>query len=599
MSDFAAPVNDLQFVIENLLGYDTISGLEPFGEVTPDLGQAILTEAAKLSDEVLAPLNRIGDLQGCVLDNGVVRTPDGFPDAYKQMTEAGWLGMTSPEAFGGQDLPTVLSIAAFEMWSAANTGFGLVPILSQSAIELMLEHASDTLNQTYLHKMVSGEWATTMNLTEPQAGSDLSLLRTKAEREGDYYRITGQKIFITGGDHDLSDNIVHLVLARLPDAPPGNRGISLFLVPKFLVKEDGTLGDRNDLRPVGLEEKLGIHGSATCVMSYGDDGGAVGYLIGEENQGLAGMFTMMNLTRLLVGLQGVAITERAYQQALAYAKGRKQGSRKNGGDAPETVSIIQHPDVKRMLLDMKSIAEAGRCLTLYAAYCIDVMKRDVNLETRQSHADRLALLTPIVKAWVTDRAIECASTGIQVHGGLGYIEETGAAQHLRDARIMAIYEGTNGIQANDLVGRKVIREQGVSLTGLCADMRSDISGVRSDAPSALLPILVATEKSVDELESATDWLLENALDNPDSVAAGATAFLKISGNAVCGWLMAKCALEAHKLLDQGDTRTEFLNGRILTARHFADTYLAQSEGSLSALQSGQSAVQEMSEAMFG
>jgi len=599
MSEFAAPVTDLQFVIENLLGYDEISGLEPFGEITPDLGHAILTEAAKFSDEILAPLNWSGDQQGCVLENGVVRTPEGFPDAYRQMSEAGWVGMTSPEEFGGQNLPTVLSVAAFEMWSAANTAFGLVPILSQSAIELMLEHASDGLNETYLHKMVSGEWATTMNLTEPQAGSDLSLLRTKAERDGDHYRISGQKIFISGGDHDMSDNIVHLVLARLPDAPPGNRGISLFLVPKILVKDDGSLGDRNDLRPVSLEEKLGIHGNPTCVMSYGDDGGAVGYLIGEENQGLAGMFTMMNLTRLLVGLQGVAITERAYQQALSYAKERVQGSRKNGAGETETVSIIRHPDVKRMLLDMKCIAEAGRCLTLYAAYCIDVSKRHEDPDIRQQHLDRLALLTPIVKAWITDRAIEGASTGIQVHGGLGYIEETGAAQHLRDARIMAIYEGTNGIQANDLVGRKVIREEGKSLKQLSSEIRADLSDAQTTITEDLNAILVATGKGLDELDAAVDWLLENANDNSDGVAAGATAFLKISGNAICGWLMAKCALEAQALLDQGDSRTDFLHGRILTARHFADTHLSQSSGSLSALKSGQSAVQAMSETMFG
>ena len=599
METYAAPVTDLQFVIENLLGYDNISGLEPFGDVTPELGGAILKEAAKFSDEILAPLNRVGDQQGCVLENGVVRTPEGFPDAYRQMIDAGWISMAAPEEYGGQNLPTVFAIAAFEMWSAANTAFGLVPVLSQSAIDLMLEHADPGLKQTYLHKMVSGEWTTTMNLTEPQAGSDLSLLRTKAVKEDDHYRISGQKIYISGGDHDLSDNIVHLVLARLPDAPPGNRGISLFLVPKYLVRENGELGNRNDLRPLSLETKLGIHGNPTCVMSYGDNGGAVGYLIGGENQGLAGMFTMMNLARLMVGLQGVAITERAYQQALSYAKDRLQGSRSNGTDAPSLAPIIHHPDVKRMLLDMKCIAEAGRCLTLYAAYCIDLSKRHADAATRQKFSDRLSLLTPVVKAWITDRAIDCASTGIQVHGGLGYIEDTGAAQHFRDARIMAIYEGTNGIQANDLIGRKIVREYGTSMLGLISEMKEDLAGAKAADGEALAAILSATRQSVDDLDSAVDWILGSASDDPDGVSAGAAAFLKLSGDAICGWLVAKCAIATQNLLDQGENKSEPLKGRILSARHFAETFLPQTKAALSTLRSGQPAITEMSEAMFG
>ena len=599
MDNYAAPVNDLQFIIENVIGYDKISELKPFVDFTPELSGAILAEAAKFSDEVLAPLNRLGDQQGCVLENGIVRTPEGFPDAYRQMIDAGWISMSAPEEFGGQNLPTVLTIAAFEMWSAANTAFGLVPVLSQSAIELMLEHADPVLKHTYLHKMVSGEWTTTMNLTEPQAGSDLSLLRTKAVKEGDHYRISGQKIYISGGDHDLSDNIVHLVLARLPDAPPGNRGISLFLVPKYLVRRNGELGDKNDLRPISLETKLGIHGNPTCVMSYGDNTGAIGYLIGNENQGLAGMFTMMNLARLMVGLQGVAITERAYQQALAYAKDRLQGSRSNSSNVSSPAPIIHHPDVKRMLLDMKCVAEAGRCLTLYAAYCIDLSKHHADAATRQIFSDRLSLLTPVVKAWITDRAIECASTGIQVHGGLGYIEDTGAAQHLRDARIMAIYEGTNGIQANDLIGRKILRESGSSMLRLISDMRDDITGATVAEGGPLAVIVLATRQSIDDLESAVDWILHSASNDPEGVSAGAAAFLKLSGNAICGWLMAKCAIETQILMDQGDPPSEKLMARMHSARHFAETVLPQTTAALSTLMSGQPAVTKMSEKMFG
>ncbi len=599
MDNYSAPITDLQFVIENLLGYDNISKLDQFGDVTPELCGAILKGAAKFSDEILAPLNRVGDQQGCVLENGVVRTPEGFSDAYKKMIEAGWIGIAAPEEYGGQNLPTVITIAAFEMWSAANTAFGLVPVLSQSAIDLMLEHADRKLNQTYLHKMVSGEWTTTMNLTEPQAGSDLSLLRTKAEKKGDHYLITGQKIYISGGDHDLSDNIVHLVLARLPDAPPGNRGISLFLVPKFLVKENGELGERNDLRPISLETKLGIHGNPTCVMSYGDNSGAIGYIIGGENQGLSGMFTMMNLARLMVGLQGVAITERAYQQALSYAKDRVQGSHKNGSGIPSPMHIIQHPDVKRMLLDMKCIAQAGRCLTIYAAYCIDLSKRHKDAAMRQKFSDRLSLLTPVVKAWITDKAIDCANTGIQIHGGPGYIEETGAAQHLRDARIMAIYEGTNGIQANDLVGRKIVRESGMSILELINEMQKDLLNLKVTNEEDLTAILLATQNSINDLGSAVDWIIDAAPDNPDGVSAGAAAFLEISGTAICGWLMAKCAIDAQHLLDQGGGQRDALKGRILSARHFAETVLPHTAAELNTLKSGQLAIAGMAEPMFG
>ncbi|MEK9678106.1 MAG: acyl-CoA dehydrogenase [Rhodospirillaceae bacterium] len=573
MTEFSAPLTDISFTIDALIGMENLSDLPGHEEATPDMVQAILSEAGKFGEEVLAPLNRSGDIEGCRLENGVVRTPEGFIDAYRQMAEGGWLSISADPEYGGQGLPALLSIVAFDIWNAANMGFNLVPLLSLSAIDLFEQHASKEQCETYLPHIVAGDWAATMNLTEPQAGSDLGLLRTKAVKNGDHYLISGQKIFISGGDQDMSDNIVHLVLARTPDAPPGTRGISLFIVPKFLVNDDGSLGDRNDIRVVSIEEKLGIHGSATCVMSYGDDGGAIGYLVGEENQGLQGMFTMMNMSRTTVGVQGVGITERAYQQAVAYAKERKQGSRRNDDGQLETTAIIEHPDVKRMLLDMKIRREASRALEVYAGHCMDVSRKHADEETRKKFDARTALLTPIVKAWATDRAIEATSLGIQVHGGLGYIEETGAAQHYRDARITAIYEGSNGIQANDLIGRKIIREKGETLFEVLREIEDFTSSEFAGQPDELAELGRQLANSVGHLKATAEWMLQTWSEDEDRVLASATKFMTLVGNVIAGWLMAKMALMAHTKSGEPDSDRPFNDSKLQTAYYFGHVFL--------------------------
>jgi len=530
-----------------------------------------LEEAGKFAAQELAPLNRTGDIEGCRLENGIVRTPPGFKEAYGQLAEAGWLGMVSSPDDGGQGLPHTLTFAAIEMWSSANLAFSLVPLLAYSAIELIEHHATPEQKSLYLGNMISGAWSSTMNLTEPQAGSDLGRLRTRATPEGDHYRIAGQKIFITGGDHDLTENIIHLVLARTPDAPPGSRGISLFLVPKILVAPDGTPGARNDLKCVSLEHKLGIHGSPTCVMSFGDDDGAIGYLIGEENKGLACMFAMMNMSRLTVGIQGVGIGERAYQQALAYARERVQGSKKTADGLKET-AIIEHADVRRMLASMKSLTEAHRALALYTAGCMDLSKRHPDLSARENYLRRLELLTPIVKAWITDGAIEVANTGIQVHGGTGYIEETGAAQHLRDARITAIYEGTNGIQAGDLVGRKVLGDDGQAVSELLALIRASSSAPEFKEAQALARVREYLLAGLGAAEQATKWILEQGPG--DLVAAIAHPYLTLLGNVIGGWLLAQSAARAGAGLAANDGDTAFLEGKLLSARQFAEERLS-------------------------
>src|SRR5579863_4103978 len=470
---YAAPLADMRLV------------LDAFGNLpdeAAEVADAVLGEAAKFAENELAPLNQPGDRIGSVLENGVVRTPPGFREAYRKFVEGGWNGLTCEPEIGGQGLPLALAVPLTEMWNSACMGWALCPLLNSGAIELLQAHGSPEQKRLYLDKMVSGEWTGTMNLTEPQAGSDLGALRSRAvpasdARWGEHYRISGQKIFITYGDHDLCDNIIHMVLARTPDAPPGSRGISLFLVPKFLPDGDGKPGERNDLRPLRLEEKLGIHASPTCVMSYGDEGGAIGWRIGEENRGLECMFTMMNSERLLVGVQGVAIAERAYQQALDYARTRVQGQPVGSSRDAGPLPIVHHPDVRRMLLSMRAATEAMRALTYLAAAAIDCSRRAGDEQSRFRAQRRADLLIPVVKAWCTDLGVEIASVGVQVHGGMGYIEETGAAQYLRDARITPIYEGTNGIQANDLVGRKLGRDQGEAARELFSEMRATLGGL--------------------------------------------------------------------------------------------------------------------------
>ncbi|GAB4392828.1 MAG: acyl-CoA dehydrogenase [Kiloniellaceae bacterium] len=574
---YAAPIREMRFALDAIAELPEIARLPGYEEATPDLVSAILEEAGRLAGEVIAPLNHPGDREGSVFENGVVRTPDGFQEAYRQFVEGGWNALPFDTDFGGQGLPWALATAVQEMWQAANLSFGLCPLLTAGAVELLQAHGSDRQKTDYLAKMISGEWTGTMNLTEPQAGSDVGALKTRAVRNGDHYLITGQKIYITWGEHDCADNIVHMVLARLPDAPEGTRGISLFLVPKFIVNEDGSLGPRNDLRCVSIEHKLGIKASPTAVMSYGDSGGAVGYLVGEENKGMACMFTMMNNARLAVGLQGVAIAERAYQQARAYAFERVQSKAIDASpENKDSVKIIRHPDVRRMLATMKARTEAARALAYLAAAALDRAKREPEAEKRKAAQARLDLLIPLTKAWCTDIGCEVASIGVQVHGGMGFIEETGAAQHYRDARILPIYEGTNGIQALDLLGRKLLRDEGAAMTQLILELRA---GLPED-DSLRAPLAAA----VGILDRTTAWLLENGAKDLSLGAAGATPYQSLCASVLGGWLLARSAEEAAK----GDDKA-FAAAKLKTARFYADNLLGEVSGLAEAVTHGAAA----------
>ncbi|HEX3208543.1 MAG TPA: acyl-CoA dehydrogenase family protein, partial [Geminicoccaceae bacterium] len=476
MTAYAPPLAEIRFVLEHLAGLEELGRLPGLEAATADVVDQILDEAARFAVNELLPLNARGDRERARLEAGAVRTPEGFKEAYRKFVDGGWHGLQLPPEWGGQGLPWTVATAVWEMWNSANLSFCLCPILTQAGVELLLRHGTEAQRQRYLPKLVSGEWTGTMCLTEPQAGSDVGALRTRAVREGDHYRIRGTKIFITYGEHDLAENTIHMVLARTPDAPAGTRGISLFLIPKFLVEVDGSLGARNDLRCVSLEHKLGIHAAPTCVMSFGDQQGAIGWLVGEEQGGMQAMFTMMNTARLAVGLEGLALAERAYQGALAYARDRVQGRRRSGGTEAPT-RIIEHPDVRRMLVTMKTEIEAMRALAYSAAAALDRSIREPDAGRRAEAEGRLALLIPLVKAWCTDLGFEIASSALQVHGGMGYIEETGIAQHLRDARIAMIYEGTNGIQALDLAGRKLRLAEGALPWQLFAELREDLAAL--------------------------------------------------------------------------------------------------------------------------
>ncbi|HKX09290.1 MAG TPA: acyl-CoA dehydrogenase [Stellaceae bacterium] len=567
MSDYAAPLADMRFALNEIVNLRDVAALPGCEQAAPDLVDQVLEAAAKLAGDVIAPLNVVGDRERSRLENGVVRTPTGFSDAYRSYVEGGWNALPFDPEFGGQGLPQVVSTAVLEMWTSANLSFSLCPMLTIGAVELLQAHGSLEQKRLYLAKMISGEWTGTMNLTEPQAGSDVGALRTRAVKKGDHYEITGQKIFITYGDHDMAANIVHMVLARLPDAPAGTRGISLFIVPKRLVNPDGTLGENNDLRPVSLEHKLGIHGSPTCVMAYGDRGGATGYLVGEPNRGMELMFTMMNNARLNVGLQGVAIAERAYQQARDFARVRVQG-KPVGVKADGPLPIIHHPDVRRMLLDMRASTEAARALTYYVAAGIDRARHHPNAEERARQQRRVDLLIPVVKAWCTDIGVEVASTGVQIHGGMGYIEETGAAQHLRDARIAPIYEGTNGIQAADLVGRKIARDAAAAVKELIAEMRT----LDAEHLSA----------GVDALSRATDWMAAALASDMPRALAGSVPYLRMLGTVVSGWLLAKGARAAEQAAKH-DGKTALLQAKVNVARFFAEHRLATAPAMLPAI----------------
>jgi len=544
---YRAPVDEIAHVLKHVAGLGQAIGEERFGDLSEDLVDAILAEAGRFSSEEIAPLNEGGDREGARLKDGEVTTAPGWKKLYKDWSEGGWNALTGPEEFGGQGLPIMLSVAAFEMWNSGSLAFAIGPTLTIGAVEALEKHASEDLQQTYLEKLVSGEWTGTMNLTEPQAGSDLAALKTRAEPRGDgTYRIFGQKIYITYGEHDLTENIVHLVLARLPDAPEGTRGISLFLVPKFMVGEDGSLGARNDVFCASLEHKLGIHASPTCVMIYGDgkfgdEPGAVGYLVGEENKGLACMFTMMNNARLHVGIQGVAVAEAAYQKALAYAKERTQG-KAAGHEGSGMSPIIEHPDVRRMLLTMKALTAASRAISYSCAHAID-MARVSDGDEKKMWAERAGIWTPIAKAFSTDIGVEVASLGVQVHGGMEFVEETGAARYYRDARIAPIYEGTNGIQAIDLVTRKLPLSDGKAVAGLIAALREDAEAARASNAKELAGVADALSMALDHLDAATEWLGLALKDGrKEEALAGATPYLRLFGLAAGGALIVRGAL---------------------------------------------------------
>ena len=591
MAEYRAPLNDMTFALNELAGMAAIAELPGYEDATPDMVSAILEEAAKLSGAVLGPLNEVGDRVGVKLSaDHAVPTPEGFKAAYRQYAEGGWGSLQFDPEFGGQGMPKLLATAVTEMWQAANLSFGLCPLLTQGAIEALQANASDALKQAYLPRMVSGEWTGTMNLTEPQAGSDLAAIRCKAERQGDHYRISGQKIFITWGEHDFTDNIVHLVLARLPNAPEGVRGISLFLVPKFLVNGDGSLGERNDCKAVSLEHKMGIHASPTCVMSFGDNGGAIGYLVGQENKGLACMFTMMNNARLGVGLQGVAIADRAYQHAVNYARDRVQGPAPGQRQAG---AIIQHPDVRRMLLTMRSLTEAARALTYLAHAGLDY-EHAGSAEQQAAQKVRVALLTPIVKGWGTEIAQEVTALGVQVHGGMGFIEETGAAQFQRDARILPIYEGTNGIQAMDLVGRKTLFDQGAAMNDLLMEM-GDLAAVAkgtrfANEAAALAEAVAAMERVQAGLLAGS----EADINLPGSIAFN---YLMLAGTLCGAWLMLKSALAATAKIEAGDS-DPFYVAKQATARFYFQQILPRYLSYAAICAAGSDGVMGLEDAQF-
>ena len=594
---YSAPLADMRFALREVAGLAGVAALPGYEHATDDTIDAVLEEAAKLAGNGLAPLNRDGDKVGAKLENGVVRTAPGFAAIYKEFVEGGWNSLPFDPEFGGQGMPWLLATTVQEMWQAANMGFGLVLLLNQGAIDAVHHHGSADQKATYLPKMISGEWTGTMNLTEPQAGSDLGQLKSRAVKTGDHYLVTGQKIFITYGEHDMAENIVHLVLARTPDAPAGVRGISLFIVPKFLVGADGKLGKRNDLKCVSLEHKLGIHGSPTCVMSFGDNGGAVGYLVGEEGRGLSYMFTMMNNARLSVGIQGLAIAERAYQQAAAFARTRVQ-SKDDGSPQPQPVSIVHHPDVRRMLMSMRAQIEAMRALGYYTAAGIDGALKQPDKEMSRRTQDRVDLLIPIVKAWFTDLGNEIASTGVQIHGGMGFIEETGAAQHLRDARILPIYEGTNGIQARDLVGRKVAKDGGETMLALVAEMRALVEEMKVAPGDDLAAIAAGVAASADALEDATKWVAQSVKAELVNALAGSVPFLRLAGTALGGWLLARSALVAQTKLAARDGDPAFLEAKLVTARFFAEVILPPALDQLGPLKAAGRTVFALTEEQF-
>ncbi len=583
MSEYSPPLDDMKFALKEVVGVGSLSELPVFNEVGLEALDSLLDEASRFFNEVISPTNRTGDLEGSVLKNdGSVSTPTGFREAYAQYVDAGWGAISFDPEYGGGGFPWLVGIAITEMLTAANMALSLNPMLTQGSIHALSAHGSQEQKLAWLPKLITGEWAGTMNLTEPQAGSDVGALTTKAEVQDDgTYKITGQKIYITWGEHDLTENIIHLVLARTPDAPPGTKGISLFIVPKFVVNDDGSIGQENDIKCLSIEHKLGIHASPTCVLQFGDNGGATGYIVGEENSGMRYMFTMMNQARLAVGLEGLAVADRAYQQALDYALERMQGRR---ADTPkgESVPIIDHPDVRRMLMTMKAYIEAMRCMIYLNAKSIDIAHHHPDQDERTRGSELTDLLTPLSKSWCTDLGNELTSLGIQIHGGMGFVEETGAAQHYRDIRIAGIYEGTNGIQAIDLVGRKLSMRKGDVVRELLLEINETASELHS---ANLEGIGRPLEDAVQDMQAATEWLIEKGGASSDDGLAGATPYLRMFGTTVGGWLLGKSALQARKQINEGND-SEFLQAKIETATFFAEQLLPQVSGLLPAAVSG-------------
>lgn len=591
MTEYKPPLKDILFNIHELSSIDDVLRLENYADFDIELADQVVEEASKFAADILSPINISGDRTGCKIEDKKVVVAPGFAEAYEKFVENGWQSLVVSTEFGGMGMPDVVGVAAAETWQSACLSFALQPMLTAGAVIALEKHGSAEIRATYLPQLASGAWTGTMNLTEPQAGSDLAAIATRAIPDGDHYRITGSKIFITWGDQEFSENVVHLVLARLVDAPDGVRGMSMFLVPKFLVKKDGSLGERNDVTVISIEHKLGIHGSPTCVMSFGESGGAIGYLIGEENKGLACMFSMMNHARIEVGVQGLAISERAYQLARSYARDRTQGS---APGSKRKVTIIHHADVRRMLLVMKSQIEAMRALAYITVSVQDFSHYDGAATNREKASRRLALLTPVVKGWMTELAQEITSLGVQIHGGMGYVEETGAAQYMRDARILTIYEGTTGIQANDFVGRKILADEGRAVRELLEDMRSLDTPLADD--ERLTGIRSALASGVESLELATTWLLENGPLDPHAAGSASVNMLMLAGTVLGGWQMARAALAIVQGAAADDAA--FAEAKILTAQFYAQHIMPRAQVFCNAAVAGSDTVMALPEDSF-
>ena len=588
MTVYKSPEKEFNFLLNEVFDYASLAALPGFEDATPEMVESVLPEAAKFFEQVVAPTNQPGDQQGSKLVDGKVKIPDALEGVYPQLVEAGWTALSGDADYGGAGFPNVVGLAVQEMLQSSNLGFSLMPMLTQGVVHALDLYGSDEQKQTYLSNLITGHWSGTMNLTEPQAGTDLGAVQTKAVRNGDTYLISGQKIYITWGDQEITENVIHLVLARTPDAPEGVKGISMFIVPKYLVNADGSVGERNDVKPVNVEHKLGIHSSPTCTMMFGEAGGATGYLVGEEGKGLVYMFAMMNAARLAVGHQGVAVSERAYQQAVWYARERVQGAVQGvDGRAP----IIHHADVRRMLMQIRSMTEAGRALSFKAIFEEDRSFNHPDEAVRAASAKSVELLTPLVKAWCTEMAMETTSLGVQVHGGMGFVEETGAAQFMRDARILPIYEGTNGIQALDFIGRKTLRDAGEGMQALSAEMQADLANIA--AHSELADLVAALGDALAQCQQGAEFVFTH----PHEAGGIAYNYMMLVGNSVCGWLLAKSAAAAQAAINAGST-DRFYVQKIATARFFVEQVLPRNAAYLGAVKAGQAGIMALTEEDF-